>query len=131
MTVWLWPDVEMVLADLLAAEFLPSPEHAGSTTPANLDDLLPFCQVVRYGGADDGVTDFPAVDVDWFAATRAEALSLARRGHQFLLSGRLFVASSLIDGVVTSVGPVERPRPSGNIRRFGGSYTVSARRMPA
>lgn len=124
----LFPDVERVLAALLADRFTLAATHFGSSTPATLDALLPFCQVVRYGGGDDGITDEPAVDIDWFDATRDGALTKARETHQFLLSGRQFAAASLIDQVLTSVGPVERPR-EGDIRRFGGSYTVSTRRI--
>ena len=129
--VWEFPDVEVVLAGLLAERFLDDAAHAGSTTPANLDDRLPFVQVVRYGGGDDGVTDEAAVDVDWFATTRAEARRLAQRGHQFLTAGHHGAADTpLIDRITTVVGPIERPRLSGTIRRFGGSYTVSTRRTP-
>lgn len=128
-TVGLFPDVERLLAVILAARFSLPPTRIGSSTPASLDGLLPFCQVVRYGGGDDGITDAAAVDVDWFDTDRDRALLRARETHQFLLfAGRYGTAGNLIDSVVATVGPVERPR-SGSIRRFGGSYTVSTRRI--
>lgn len=125
-----FPDVEQVVGEALrVAVGLPA-GHVDSETPDDLEAQLPFLQVVRYGGPDDGVTDSAAVDVDWFAETRAEALDLARRGHQILLAGRLIYGAALIDGVIATVGVVERPR-LGAIRRFGGSYTVSSRRVRA
>lgn len=124
----LFPDVERALAVALAVRFGLAPSHFGSRTPASLDALLPFCQVVRYGGGDDGVTDAAAVDVDWFDTSRDAALKKARETHQFLIVGRLYADPNLIDSVETVVGPVERPR-QGTILRFGGSYTVSTRRI--
>lgn len=125
-----FPDVEQVVGEALrAAVGLPA-GHVDSETPDDLDAQLPFLQVVRYGGPDDGVTDQAAVDVDWFAGTRTEALDLARRGHQALTAGRLAYGSAFVDAVTTTVGVVERPR-RGGIRRFGGSYTVSVRRVRA
>lgn len=126
----LFPDVEKAIGEALRAAVGIPTGHADSHTPDNLEAVLPFLQVVRYGGGDDWVTDQAAVDVDFFAATRDQALNLARLGHQALIAGRLSYGGTLIDLVQTSVGVVERPR-EGNVRRFGGSYTVSARRVRA
>lgn len=140
--VELYHDVEKVLGLALAARLLPFLDRADSTLPADLEDVLPFVQVVRYGGHDDGVTDRAGVDVDWFALTRSAAIDLARRGHQYLTSGPIAYGGYLIDQVTTVVGVVERPREqrsrqqmggsaTSDVQRFGGSYTVNARRVRA
>lgn len=126
----MFPDIEVLLADLLA-QFVTSPDHTGTYTDADLGALLPFIAVRRYGGPDDWLTDQAAVDVDYLAATRAQAINLARAGHAFLIAGPHSVNGVLVDSVRTDVGITERPRVNGSIRRFGGSYTVSARRIQA
>ena len=125
----MYPDVELVLIELLG-QFVTGPQNIGTSTPNTLSDVLPFVRVNRYGGPDDGVTDRAAVDVDSYAARRADAITLARTIHAFLTAGPHKVGPNLIDLVTTQVGVVERPRVAGDIRRFGGTYTVSCRREP-
>ena len=125
----MYPDVELVLVELLG-RFVSGPPNIGTSTPNSLAEVLPFVRVNRYGGPDNGVTDRAAVDVDAYAARRADAINLARQIHAFLTSGPHKVGSNLIDLVTTQVGVVERPRAAGDIRRFGGTYTVSCRREP-
>lgn len=123
----MFPDIEKALAALLAS-YVSDSAHIGSFTPSVFDGLL-FCRVTRFGGGDDGITDHPAVDIDWFHPTRDGAMTPAREAHAFLIGSWHKSGSTLIDLVSGDVGPVERPWPNTNIRRIGGTYTVSARRV--
>lgn len=125
----MFPDIEKALAALLLP-FVADAAHIGAYTPAVFDGL--FCRVTRFGGGDNGVTDHPAMDVDWFHPTRDGAMNAARQAHSFLIGNWHRTGTVLIDFITGDVGPVERPwPPNSNIRRIGGTYTLYARRIPA
>jgi len=145
-----FPDAEAVTLRRLAP-LVGGLSHVGNSTPADLQSRLPFHRVTRVGGADDRLTDFPAVDVDTYAATRSEARRAAEQARDLLTSGpwRDVVTDdagrrvvSVIDGVDTDTGPFIPPASSQGgesatdstargVVRFTASYTLRARRTSA
>lgn len=117
-----FPDSEAVLMDLV--EDLG---NTGEVTDDQLLDNLPFIRVGRIGGVDDLITDRPRLVVDTFAATRAQAYTLAETIRQRLTSGPSRVGSAVIDKAITLSGPQEVPW-SPAVRRYSASYQLSFRR---
>lgn len=119
-----FPDTEAAVLELLA-DFA---EQLGTVTPADLQDVVPYIRVQRYGGGDDHITDAARVDVDVFAANRAAAWTLSATVHQRMLSFPHVLSNCVIDYVATDIGPRELPWGDPEVRRFTASYQVSARR---
>lgn len=115
-----FPDVEAVL---VAA--LESFGTVDTVTPSDLQEQLPFIRVVRSGGPDDHVSDYPVVDLDVFGATRAQAWDLAAEIRDHL---RFAHAIREFDRVGTEVGPRELPWGDPGIRRIGATYRIVTRR---
>jgi hypothetical protein len=65
-----FPNIERLLAGLLA-DVLGGEEHAGSKTPDNLEEVLPFARVFRSGGPRTHLFDYPIVEIDYLAADEA------------------------------------------------------------
>lgn len=122
-----FPDLETAILDALA-DLVGGTDHTGTVTPADLQAKLPFIRARRFGGADDFITDAARIDVDYFAATRAEAWAGAEAVRQRLISRPLVVGSAVIDKVTTTSGPIEVPWDDPNTRRVTAAYTASARR---
>lgn len=127
-----FPDVEDALATLLGS-IAGNPDNTGSETPTDLQARLAvpsavFIRVNRVGGGDDGVTDYPTVDVDVFAARRSRAVTVAEEIRQFLTAGPHYTDGALLDRVRTQTGPVERPWGDPKVRRWGATYTAESRR---
>lgn len=116
----------------LLADLVGGLDHADIATPADLQQRLPFIRVGRTTGPDDGTSDFPVFDVDYFAATWDEACDGAEAVRDFLASGYHFVewsdGSALIDSVVTAVGPRQLPWLATGVVRFTGTYRAQTRR---
>lgn len=121
-----FPDGEAAILDTVAAE--PGVADSGTETPPDLQDRLPFVRVARVGGPDNVIDDYPLVDVDVFAATRAVAAPLAERLRQRLLAGPHRTPAGVIDRVRTTSGPVQLPWADPGIRRFGATYRAAMRR---
>lgn len=104
----------------------------GTATPDDLTGKLPFGRVRRLGGSDDGLTDTSLVDVDTFVARAAGAytvgVDLAELVRQLLTSGPHHQAAGVIDRVITTTAPVERPWPDEKVLRRTGTYAVTVRR---
>lgn len=128
-----FPDVSKALSYLLAP-LVGGITHAGTETPANLQQVLDFIRVGRVTGPDDGVTDFPVVDVDYFAATRDLAVAGADRVRDFLtLDSPYHVVQypggrAVLDRVATAVGPRQLPWLATGVVRITGTYRVETRR---
>lgn len=93
----------------------------------NLLEELPTIQINVVGGDDDGFRlDRTLVDIDVYAATRAEAIALAQVVHAFVLTE--LRGSSSDTAVVGRTGTISRPavRPYENtaLRRVGGTYEI-------
>jgi hypothetical protein len=94
----------------------------------NLLDELPTVQVQRIpAGGDDGIRlDRAFVDIDVYAATRAEAIALSATIRGLLL-GELRGSSTDV-AVVSRVGtispPAIRPYENTGLRRVGATYEI-------
>ena len=115
--------VRAAIGDLVGGD-----AHTGTVTPSNLQGVLPFIRVQRFGGADDLLTDTARVAVDYFAATYADAQAGAEAVRQRLITRPLVTAPGVIDRVTTTLAPHEIPWDDPKVRRFTATYTVSARR---
>ncbi|MDP5310377.1 hypothetical protein [Streptomyces poriferorum] len=93
----------------------------------NLLNELPTVQVEVIGGDDDGFRlDRALVDINVYAATRAEAIALAATVHALYLNQ--LRGSSTAAAVFGSVRALTRPavRPYENValRRVGATYQI-------
>lgn len=122
-----FPDVDKALVTLLAP-LAGGSGKAGTEVPADLQSRMPYIRVGRIGGADNGRTDFPIIDVDFFAATRDVALAGAEAVRDRLTGSYHFVNGVLIDSVTTVVGPRELVWLGMGVRRFTGTYRLETRR---
>jgi hypothetical protein len=119
-----WPDVEIELVARLT-------DRIGVRTltelPANLVTELPVVQVQRVGGDDDGFRlDRALVDVDVYAATRAQASAVGRGVHEELvLNLRGVQTDSAVFGRVATVAAFAwRPYENTALRRYGGTFEL-------
>jgi hypothetical protein len=126
-----FPDVELLGPTLLAELGAP----VGTKTPAWLGapeepDAVPdYVRFLRVGGADDGVTDYPIVEVTTYAATRARSQALTSAARRRILAA----AATVVDGVLldrtgTYAGPLENPDQNPDVRAVRTSYVIEYRR---
>ncbi|MET7924722.1 hypothetical protein ABZT43_12150 [Streptomyces sp. NPDC005349] len=93
----------------------------------NLLAELPTVQVEVVGGDDDGFRlDRPLVDVNIYAATRADAIALAATVHGLVLTQ---LRGSTTDAAVfartaTLSRPAARPYENTALRRVGATYAI-------
>lgn len=120
-----WPDTEQIVAEVLADL---TDDEPVLVLPEDLQDRLPLQRVRRIGGADDRITDVVRVDVETYAATRAEAVRLAGLAQQRLLAGRTRTRYGLLDRAVTEVSPRPVTHPDQRVRMVRATYRVSVRR---
>jgi hypothetical protein len=121
-----YPDVERVLADLLA-----SYGTCGTETPRDLQSQVPYIRVTRTGDAgSDRVTDRATVSVDVFAASADDAKEAAGQIRQLLLWGLpAQTGHGQLDWGRLDAGPsLLPPTDSDNLRLVTAGYTVSMRR---
>ena len=103
-----WPDIELVLMDMLAAYGTPV-TATGTTIPAGT--IL----IERIGGPDNGVTDKPRVQLSFYGATRGDAWRQCRTAQQVMLAsgGKLvsgqYVTNVLVDYAATATPPKQIP----------------------
>jgi hypothetical protein len=94
----------------------------------NLLDELPTVQVQRLpGGGDDGIRlDRALVDVDVYAATRADAISLSATIRGLLLGGLRgsSTAQAVFGRVATVSAPGVRPYENTGLRRVGATNEI-------
>lgn len=93
----------------------------------HLAEQLPTIQIQVVGGGDDGFRlDRALVDVDVYAATRADAIALAATVHGLLLGQlRGSATATAVFGRVAAVSrPVARPYENTALRRVGGTYEI-------
>ncbi|SET48244.1 hypothetical protein [Nonomuraea wenchangensis] len=99
--------------------------HASTETPSDLDDRLPWLQVVRLGGPYDGFRrDQPTVDISAFAATGPAASDLALQVQEALHT-QLWGATTggaVFSRVETRTGPHKVPYDNPALRRYEATY---------
>lgn len=127
-----FPFIARALAALLIELGLAEIGRVGTETPVDLQNQLPFIRIVRVGGDSDLVNDYPQVDLDVFAASSVDGERLSEAIRQLLtMPAPPYVDGVLLDRIVCLSGAVERPWADVNIRRYGATYRVVARRQPA
>ena len=120
-----FPDIQRVLVTL--ARTVEGVAAAGTETPADLQQRLPFVRVARIGGPRTSTLDSPTVDVDVFASTYAVGQSLAGRVSDLFLSAPHVAGGALIDTAASITGPVEVPWADPGVRRFLATYRFTLR----
>lgn len=117
-------DIEIELVAWLGAELSV---RVVTELPATLTDILPVLLVQRVGGDDDTFRlDRALVDVDAYAATRAEAAALAggARSHLVASLRGVTTANAVFGRVSTVQAPAWRPYENTNLRRIGATYEI-------
>jgi hypothetical protein len=119
-------DVELELIGWLQAR-LGEDVVVRDETDNNLLNELPTVQVEVAGGDDDGIRlDRPFVDINVYAATRAEAIALSATVRGLILTE--LRGSSTDAAVFGRTGTISRPavRPYENtsLRRVGATYEI-------
>lgn len=117
-------DIEVELVAWLGAELSV---RVVTELPATLTSILPVLLVQRVGGDDDTFRlDRALVDVDAYAATRAEAAALAAGARSRLVASLPSVATeNAVFGRVNTVqAPAWRPYENTNLRRIGATYEI-------
>jgi len=94
----------------------------------NLGNELPTIQIQQVPGGSDDTFRLARmlVDIDVYAATRADAITLAREVHSWL-TGELPGTSgdSIVFGRIGALAlPAERPYTNTALRRVGATYQV-------
>lgn len=119
-------DVELLLIGWLQAR-LPD-AVVRDELDNRLAEELPTVQVQRAGGQDDGLRlDRALVDIDVYAATRAEATALAATIRGLVL-GELrgsVTGVAVIGRTGTVSSPAARPYENPLLRRVGATFEIS------
>ena len=128
-------DIEEAVRALLLRDFaadLPTGKYVGVDWPD--EPTMPYVRVEKISpGRRERLNDYPAVDIEVLAGTRAEAKALIERIDAHLLdyphsvvlaSGRNVV----LDAVTVPIAPTAQPWESPDARRFAGTYQFSVRR---
>ena len=124
-----WPHLEKLATTHLTAV---TGKRTATKTPSNLDTLAVqgFYRVSRGPGSDDGVTDFPLLDIESFGTTETQAWELAEGARQAVhqLRGKA-VNGVLVDTVSTAIGPVLLDWGNPGIQRYVASYRFAFRQQ--
>lgn len=120
-----WPDPNEVLWSLL--EGLTDHEVVTSL-PADLAAALPLIRSRRVGGGADRISSTPRVDVEVYAGTYDEAMTLAQAAEQLVIGPRRSTGQGLIDRAETEVGPSERTYPNPAVHLVAATYRLVLRR---
>lgn len=117
------PDAETVLMALLEP-LAPT----ATATPAGL--VPPLILVQRVGGSDDGITDYPRMEIACYGKDRVLAWQLAEQNRQLVLgSARTRVGGVLVENARTDNPPTQVPyATTEDVRRVMGYYRLSWRR---
>jgi hypothetical protein len=101
--------------------------HAGVETPADLAGALPFVRVSVVGGSSDQLNGSTSVDIDVFAASYATGEPLAANIREDITGPPPAIRQ--LDRVECESAPQELPWGDGDVRRFGATYRITARRV--
>lgn len=117
-----FPDAELLVMDILAP--------IGTTVTATAETVTPpVIQVQRVGGADNGITDQPRVQVVCYGANRPAAWTLAEQARQRILAaGGTSVGGVFVDSTRTETPTVQRPDPNPDLRAVTAVYRLTYRR---
>lgn len=119
-----FPDVEAVLIALIQAAGIVT--QVGGDLPENLQYRMPFALVVRSGGNDNGVSDFPTVDVELYTSLKTDGKQLSERLRQHLTRP---MPGWPLDRIETIGAITEMPFGGRNVRRWSNTFRVATRRI--
>lgn len=124
-----FPDIELALITGFKAKLVSTAGQVTvkNETPSNLEDALPFVAVSVLDDSDDDFTRRAQVDVDVYAATRADGYALSEQVRG-LLKASARLGGVTIDRVLTTSGPKRVPWDNPGVRRFFATYRISTRR---
>ena len=124
-----WAVPEKVLRRMLIERGGVDPTRVSTSTPGNLEDVLPYYRLTTVRGSDDGLTDSAIVDIEVFHRTRSEAADEAERIRSVVLDlgGRADSEGHLVDQVTTSGRPIWLDYRNAAIHRYVASYEISTR----
>lgn len=123
-----WPDAETTVMALLSPV-----ARTVTSTPSPLTP--PIIRVQRVGGSDDGLSDFPRMEIACYGVDRAQAWAMAEQVRQLVLAApRTAVATSagpvLVDSARTDNPPVQVPyATTEDTRRVLAYYRFAWRRQ--
>jgi hypothetical protein len=123
-----WPDAEKTVMALLAPV-----ARTVTSTPSPLNP--PIIRVQRVGGSDDGLSDFPRMEVACYGTDRAQAWAMAEQVRQLVLScPRTEITTTagpvLVDSARTDNPPVQVPyATTEDTRRVLAYYRLAWRRQ--
>lgn len=120
-------------AEAVVLEILDAVAPTVTATPAEFEP--PMVLVQRSGGEDDGITDYPSVEVTCFGETRQDAWRMAEQCRQMILAAACtavevdgFPLGVLVD-VTSTVTPAQQlPDPRRDLRVVTASYRLGMRR---
>lgn len=120
-----FPDAEAVVMTLL--------EPVAPTVTSTPESLVTqVIRVQRVGGSDDGITDYPRMEIACYGTNRAEAWELAEQCRRVILASvRTEVDGVLIDNARTDNPPTQIPYANPDVRRVIAYYRFAWRRAPA
>jgi hypothetical protein len=120
-------DIEMDLVEWAIAE--AGYTDGGSITPGKFDGHIPYIRVVKIGGSDNGVTDFPTLDIDSFDVDRNDVRTRLEHVRTLLAPRtRLGGSGAIIDSVRMNTSPRWLPWANDSISRFGMTVSLGLRR---
>jgi len=120
-------NIERLLAGIYAP-MLGGPEFVGNQTPDNLEQLPHYLRVMRVGGPQTALYDYPIVEFDFFAPDEATGWPLVSS-----LVGHLLQKPPphpAIDVVVCDPAPRELPWGDGeSVRHWGATLFFELRQV--
>lgn len=117
-----FPDIEKVVRDIVEPLATPYTELPTSFP-------VPAVRITRTGGRDDGVTDYPTVEITTYGSSRAEAWEVDGLIRQRVLaSGATAVNNVVVDFAKTVTPTQQLPDPREDIRVVTSSYRFGLRR---
>lgn len=126
-----FPSIVSALRTLLLDRF-DALTDVRQTWPPDAEERVPLVRVEKIGGSRTQLNDYPLVDLELLATTKAEAESLAEDVDAFLLG---YPLSVLVDGRTVVLDRVSVPRvPAGlpwedaGASRYAATYSFSVRR---
>lgn len=119
-----FPDVETVLIALIQGSGIVA--QVGADLPENLQYRMPFALVVRSGGGDDGISDFPTVDVELYTNLKTDGKRLSEHLRQRLTRP---MPGWPLDRIETVGAITELPFGGRNVRRWSNTFRATTRRV--
>jgi hypothetical protein len=125
----MYPDAEKALIAYLGDLGL-----AVTSTPPDLQDKLPVLRIQRIGGSsEDGVSDYPEVNIQAFTARdsadprASHDLMATVRNRMDNILGLSVAGGGLLDRATLTTGPIETPWPDAAIAVVQATFRLTTR----